>query len=40
MSKEFRVSEKFPLPTLRAQNTNAFLPLRLGITDARLQQII
>ena len=40
VSKKFRISEKFPLPALCAQNTNAFLPLRLGITDARLQQII
>ena len=40
VSKEFRVSKKFPLPALRAQNANTFLPLRLGITDARLQQII
>ena len=40
VSKEFRVREKFPLPALRAQNTNTILPLRPGITDARLQQII
>ena len=40
VSKKFRISEKFPLPTLCTQNTNTFLPLRPGITDARLQQII
>ena len=40
ISKEFRIRQKFPLPALRAQNTNTFLSLRPGITDTRLQQII
>ena len=40
ISKEFRVSEEFPLSALRAQNANTFLSLRLGITDTCLQQII
>ena len=40
ISKEFRIRQKLPLPALRAQNTNTFLSLRPGITDARLQQII
>lgn len=31
VGKEFRVSKKFPLPALRAQNANTFLPLRLGL---------
>ena len=40
ISKEFRVSEEFPLSALRAQNANTFLSLHPGITDTRLQQII
>jgi len=40
ISKEFRVSEEFPLSALRAQNANTFLSLRPGITDTCLQQII
>ena len=38
--REFLADPKFPLPALRTQNTNTFLSLRFGITDACLQQII